>query len=143
MTTEVSPPRSRAEIARDNILTVQRALSERLERGYARETLIREDDPVYTPDFQRFGPARDACGGDPSRPTGRELFAAFDDVTVTYSKMEARDDRVITYFTISGVQTATYFNHPPRGERMTADGVLMHRLRHGRIAEEWAVLRWR
>ncbi|MEZ4502264.1 MAG: ester cyclase [Dehalococcoidia bacterium] len=98
-------------------------------------------DALYVEGFEGKGPARDNCGH--HSPGGaRDMFRAFSDTTFDIKKTVASGERVISYVSFSGVHTDWFDGHAPTGRRMSADGVVVHRVIDGRIVEQWSVLRW-
>jgi len=124
-----------------NMDVVRRALTRRLERGVAGERGVL-DREFYTSDFRRFGPARHICGANTDAPMGEVVFDSFSEPEVEIRHMEAIGNRVITHVSFRGRHTRAFQGHAATGRQMCADAVLVHRLRDGRIAEEWSIVRW-
>jgi predicted ester cyclase len=99
-------------------------------------------DALYADDFEGLGPARDNCGH--HSPGGaRDMHRAFSDTNFVIRDMVASGERVISHVSFEGTHTDWFDGHAPTGRRMTADGVVVHRVVDDRIAEQWSVLRWR
>ena len=82
--------------------------------------------------------------GIPAGPDGMKqltatYYTAFGDAHWTVDEMIATDDTVVTRFTGSGTQTAELNGIPPTGRRVSVQGIWVHRVRDGRIAESWNV----
>ncbi len=101
-----------------------------------------EAEAVFAPELEMLGPARDASGCHRSARPGRDLFAGFSEPSISISKMTASGDRVISQVRFHGRHTGWYEGRPPTGRTMTADGLVVHRIKDGRVVEQWSFARW-
>jgi predicted ester cyclase len=102
-----------------------------------------EYDAIFAPQFELFGPARENCANHSNVRPGHDLFSSFSGSELNISRMVASGDRVISYVRFAGDHTGEFEGHQPTGRRMTADGIVVHRIGDdGRITEQWSVLRW-
>lgn len=84
----------------------------------------------------------------PGEAPGREglkafvayLRRAFADLHIAVEDQVAEEDKVVTRFTISGVQESEFAGIPPTGRRVTITAIVIHRIHHGQIQESW--LNW-
>ena len=119
-----------------NLDVVRRAIAELTACG------SKPPDALYAPDFRSLGPTRGPCDIRGATAASAELFGAFADARVDIERMVGEGERVITHIRFRGQHTAEFQGCPPTGGVMGARGVLVHRLRAGRITEAWTVLRW-
>jgi len=98
-------------------------------------------DEIFAPDYvmhQHHGP-------DDSSPLGveaikefvREFRRAFSDFTDTIHIQLAEGDLVSTAFTSTGTSDGPLHNVQPTGKRVTWTGMVIDRVRDGRIVESW------
>ena len=84
----------------------------------------------------------------PGAPAGREgarqwitlLHAVVPDLHVTIEDMVAEGDTVVVRNTWRGTHTGPFLGLPPTGRPFVLKGMVMWRLRDGKIAERWATL---
>jgi steroid delta-isomerase-like uncharacterized protein len=98
-------------------------------------------DELFTADHQYHDPA---SPGTPAGPAGMKqltstYYTAFRDARWTVNEVIAVDDTVVTRWTGTGTQTAELMGIPPTNRRVSVDGIWVHRVRNGRIAESWNV----
>ncbi|HSW29685.1 MAG TPA: ester cyclase [Longimicrobiales bacterium] len=65
------------------------------------------------------------------------VLAAFPDGYWTIDDMIAEGDRVAWRFTFHGTHRGEFMGFPGSGRRVTMSGMVISRIAHGRIAEEW------
>lgn len=67
----------------------------------------------------------------------REMHTAYHDLVDTVKHMIAEGDMVATHWSLTGTHRQPYRGAAPSGERVTWEGVTLHRIVDGRIAEMW------
>ena len=70
----------------------------------------------------------------------KALFAAFEDVDVKVLEQVAEGDMVASRWSLTARQRAEFMGVPSRGRTATVTGILMDRVRDGKIVEHWAEL---
>jgi serine phosphatase RsbU (regulator of sigma subunit)/ketosteroid isomerase-like protein len=71
--------------------------------------------------------------------SGAELAAPFSDINLTVEDQIAEGDKVVTRWTMTGTHDqGEFFGAPPTGGRQTMNTIVIHRVREGKIAEEWS-----
>jgi steroid delta-isomerase-like uncharacterized protein len=70
----------------------------------------------------------------------RGLRAAFPDVHVEVRDMVAEDDRVAVRWVAQATHTGSLFGEEATGRPVAVDGMTVHRVLDGRIAEDWEVM---
>lgn len=123
---------ARAELEARNIAIARRALELVAQRRTPE--VVAEAAQLYADDFHAYGPAR-------ARAFHRA--DAFDEVELAIKGMEATGSRVVSRIHLLGRHTGVFEGLSPTGRLMEAQGIVVHRIEAGRIAEAWAVLRWR
>lgn len=84
----------------------------------------------------------------PGETSGREglkafvshLRSAFTDLHIAIEDQVAADDKVVTRFTISGIQQGAFAGIPATGKRASVTAIGIHRIHNGQIQESW--LNW-
>jgi steroid delta-isomerase-like uncharacterized protein len=66
--------------------------------------------------------------------------AAFPDLVVTVQDQVAEADMVVTRWSATGTHAGDFAGVPATGRRVTATGIHIHRVRHGRLTEHWEEL---
>ena len=103
----------------------------------------REDfvDEFYSPDYVDHTPSRSRAVA-PGREGVRQAFAAFrrafPDARHVLEDLVAEGDRVTVRLTASGTHTGELFGLQPTGRLVSQSGIVIYRLRDGRIVERWA-----
>ena len=64
---------------------------------------------------------------------------AFGDFKITVNDLIAGGDKVVVHFSLSGTHRAPFAGIPATGRAVKVDGIIIHRLRGGRIVEDFAV----
>ncbi len=67
----------------------------------------------------------------------QEMHTAYPDLVDTVKHMVAEGDMVATHWSITGTHRQPYRGHAPSAERITWEGVTLHRVVDGRIVEMW------
>jgi predicted ester cyclase len=100
-------------------------------------------DELYQPDVVDHDPVP---GAPPGRPGVRysigSLQAAFPDLHVRVDAASAHADKVVVHNTWTGTQDGRLVGLPPTGRRVSNAGIVIFRVRDGRIAERWAMVDW-
>jgi len=65
------------------------------------------------------------------------LLAAFPDLRFTLEDQIVSDDKVATRWVAEGTNTAALGNVPATGRRVRVDGLILDRLRDGKVVERW------
>jgi steroid delta-isomerase-like uncharacterized protein len=68
------------------------------------------------------------------------LHAAFTDLEVMIDDQVAERDRVTTRWSAVGMHTGAFAGIAPTGREVTLSGIDIHRVRRGRLAENWEQL---
>ncbi len=66
-------------------------------------------------------------------------ITAFPDLHFIIEKMIAEGDFVVVHHTARGTHQGNFMNIPPTGKQVTMTGILIDRVAHGKIIEEWSV----
>jgi len=96
-------------------------------------------DELLTPDFvdhstfPGFAPDREG-----EKQMWATFFPAFPDFHSTLEDTVAEGDKVATRFTARGTHKGEYMGIPPTGKRVTVTGIAIHRIKGGKMAENWA-----
>jgi steroid delta-isomerase-like uncharacterized protein len=69
----------------------------------------------------------------------KQLHAAFPDLKFTVDFMLAKDDKVVTYITISGTQKGKFMDIPASGKMVTFKGIDIVGFKNGKAVEHWGV----
>lgn len=93
-------------------------------------------DEYLAPDYVYHGAAGelDAAG---FRAFHETVLAAFPGLTFRIEDMIAAGDRVVTRWTMDGVQEGEFQGIAPTGNHVTVQGIIISRFENGRVAEEW------
>lgn len=97
-------------------------------------------DEILAPDYVRHDPASpDVFGPEGFKAFISEVRRAFPDLAVEIHDLIATDDRVVVRATERGTHEGWWADYEPTGQHIEVDGIVIHRLEDGRIAETWAV----
>jgi steroid delta-isomerase-like uncharacterized protein len=96
-------------------------------------------EEVLAPDYVHHDPATGESG---SGIEGLEHMVgfyrqAFPDFQITLEDQIATGDRVVERWTGSGTHQGSLRGMPPTGRSISAQGISIHRIANGRIAETW------
>lgn len=95
-------------------------------------------DELATPDVVTHGfPGGNPEGRDAYKQFFVGLNKAFPDMRSTIESMVADSEQVAVRFTVTGTHSAPYMGIPPQGRKVNFTGMVLYRLRDGRIAEVW------
>ena len=83
-----------------------------------------------------------------SRPRGpaavkahvTDWLSGFPDLKFTVEQMFVDDDRVFSQLAIDGTQTGQWMGIPPTGKRINIRMMTIHRIRSGKIIEDWVLV---
>ena len=137
MTLATQPQATVIDRSETNMALVRRALA---------LALTEADDAdlaaLYAPGFRYHQPKLELDGVRGARRICENYPAGFSDAELDVIGMDASEDRVTTRIRFRGRHTGHSQGHPPTGRSMEAQGLFVHRIEGGRIAEAWGVLRW-
>jgi steroid delta-isomerase-like uncharacterized protein len=68
----------------------------------------------------------------------REIRAAYPDLVVTVQHIVAEGDLVAIHWSITGTHRQPFRGEAPSAQRLTWEGMVLHRVVAGRIAEMWS-----
>jgi len=96
-------------------------------------------DKYFTPDYVSH------IAGAPPGPPGPAVFkgviaawrGAFPDWHMTINELIAEGDKVCNRFTTTGTHKAPLWGIPPTNKPMTVNGIEIHRIKDGKVAESW------
>jgi steroid delta-isomerase-like uncharacterized protein len=69
-----------------------------------------------------------------------EWLAGFPDLKFTIEQMIAEGDRVSTLLVMDGTHTGHWLGIPPNGKRINIRMMTIHRIRSGKIIEDWVIV---
>jgi len=91
-----------------------------------------EDVVVHVP-FLEMPPGREGI---------RRLYSSFEgaiaDVELTFEDQIAEEDRVMTRWSSVFTHTGELFGVPATGKRVKQSGIMVYRIRDGKVVEQWA-----
>jgi steroid delta-isomerase-like uncharacterized protein len=67
-------------------------------------------------------------------------FAAFPDLKFDVEQMLSAGDHVVTCYTLRGTHTGAWCGVPPTGKSVSVPMFTIHRIRDGKISEDWVLL---
>jgi steroid delta-isomerase-like uncharacterized protein len=99
------------------------------------------DEDCYTHQLQSGLPVV----GAPRGPAGikahvTDWLSGFLDLKFTVEQMFADGDRVISQLAMDGTQTGQWMGVPPTGKRVNIRMMTIHRIRKGKIIEDWVLV---
>ena len=95
-------------------------------------------DEVYASDLVWHEPDQDVRGSEEAKRFVDTYKTAFPDLHATVEDVIAEGDRVVTRWTIRGTHQGEVEEFgPPTGRRVEIEGITLHRIEDGKIAEEW------
>lgn len=95
-------------------------------------------EEVVSPDIVTHGfPGANPSNRDEYKQFFSVLDATFRDMGLTVEALVAEDDKVAVRFTVSGVHVGEYLGIKPTGRAVSFTGMVIYRLKDGRIAETW------
>jgi len=98
-------------------------------------------DELLSPDFvdRSLLPGQGPTREDLKRSVA-EAQATFSKISFTIKEQIAEGDKVVTKYTERSVSRGEYAGIPPTGTEETIEGMYIHRIRDGKIVEEWSEL---
>ena len=98
-------------------------------------------DELLSPDFvdRSLMPGQGPTREDFKR-TIAEINEAFSTTSFTIEEQLAESDKVVTKYTESHVGRGEFAGLPPTGREDTNEGIYIHRIRGGKITEEWSIV---
>ncbi len=106
------------------------------------EMLVNQQNPnavdeLYTPDFVWHELDEDIQGPEQAKQFLEMYLAAFPDMQVTVEDVIAEGEKVVTRWTIRGTHRGELMGIAPTDEQVEIEGITIHRIEGGKIAEEW------
>ena len=95
-------------------------------------------DEFLSEDFIEHDPSP---GIPPNRDGWKQLFKMFAEATPGYhiiNDLIAEDDKVVAHITAYGKHTGTIFGIPATNKEFSMKGIVIWRLKNGKIIEHWA-----
>lgn len=71
-----------------------------------------------------------------------DWLSGFPDLKFTVEQMFADGNRVISQLAMDGTQTGQWMGIPPTGNRVDIRMMTIHRIRAGKIIEDWVLVEW-
>ncbi len=98
-------------------------------------------DELLSPDFvdRSLLPGQGPTREDLKRSVA-EAQATFTKISFTIEEQIAEGDKVVTKYTERSVSRGEYAGIPPTGTEENIEGIYIHRIREGKIVEEWSEL---
>ena len=69
-----------------------------------------------------------------------DWLRGFPDLKFTIERMVAEDDVVVTHCTITGTNSGSWSGTEPTGRKVNAPIIVVHRLKEGKIVEDWVLV---
>lgn len=118
-----------------NKALVRRWLAEMDKRNlHIVDELVAVDYIDHNPPIPDLAPGREGV-----KQANALLLAAFPDAKHTIADQIAEGDKVVTRMTVQGTFLGEYLGIPPNGKRITAEGIMIHRIAGGQLVEHWAM----
>jgi steroid delta-isomerase-like uncharacterized protein len=116
----------------DNKAAVRRGYEE----GFNQRKLAVFDE-LMAPDYVWHLASMTIQGREPAKQLIWRLLTAFPDGRFTIEDMIAEGDRVVVRQTFRGTQQGDFLGIPPTGKQVTATGIEIFRVAHGKSVENW------
>jgi predicted ester cyclase len=71
-----------------------------------------------------------------------DWLSGFSNLKFTVEQMFADRDRIISQLAMDGTQTGQWMGIPPTGKRVNIRMITIHRIRKGKIIEDWVLVEW-
>ena len=68
-----------------------------------------------------------------------DFFSAFSDVQIGIMQQVAEGDRVVTYITLRGKHSGSFFGIQPTEKNISMSAIRIDRMQDGKISEHWSV----
>jgi steroid delta-isomerase-like uncharacterized protein len=94
-------------------------------------------DALFAADFVRHDPGRDLQGVEQNRQFVASLRAAFPDGRFTVEDLIEEGDKVVVRYRFNGSHLGAFQGMAPSGKQVSYTGILIYRVKDGRIAEQW------
>ena len=95
-------------------------------------------DEVYTSDVVWHMPDQEVRGIEEAKQLADMFKSAFPDMQATVEDVVAEGDKAVTRVTLRGTHQGEVEEFgPPTGRRVEVQGITIHRIEDGKIAEEW------
>lgn len=105
----------------------------------ARDTFAR----LFAPGVRHYGPGRELCAATALLQGQPDSFAGFTDRAIAIHDLSYSGQKVIARATFTGTHDGEFSGCQGRGERQTADALIVLSFEGGRIAHASSVLHWR
>lgn len=93
-------------------------------------------DEYLAPDYVYHGASGD-LDADGFKAFHQAVLTAFPGLAFTVDDMIAAGDKVVTRWTLHGVQQGAFQGIAPTGREVTVSGIIISRFEHGKAVEEW------
>jgi steroid delta-isomerase-like uncharacterized protein len=103
-------------------------------------------DELFAPDCitHQLRTGADAQGSPRSPETVKReaagWFTAFPDLRFDLEQMLAADDQVVSRYTMHGTHKGNWMGIPPTGKSVSVPMIAIHRIRGGKIVEDWVLV---
>jgi steroid delta-isomerase-like uncharacterized protein len=98
-------------------------------------------DELFAQDFVRHDPGgRVLRGTNQNRQFIDSLRTAFPDVHYTVEDQIAEGDKVVVRYRFRGTHLGEFQGMPPTKKQVAYTGILIYRISHGKIVEQWTEL---
>lgn len=95
-------------------------------------------DQLISPDHIWHGPGGEEVHGPAGSRQMMEMYlSAFPDLTMTIDDLVAEGDKVVVRWTGHGTHKGALLGAAPTGKTVTAHGIVISRIKDGRIVEDW------
>jgi steroid delta-isomerase-like uncharacterized protein len=95
-------------------------------------------EEVYTADTVLHEPDQDLQGVEEAKQYLSGYISAFPDMSVSVEDVIAEGDKAVTRWTLRGTHQGEVEEFgPPTGKQVELEGITIHRIEDGKIAEEW------
>ena len=95
-------------------------------------------DEAYAPAVVWHNPEGDIRGIEEAKQFVAMFKSAFPDLSATVEDVVAEGEKVVTRVTLRGTHQGVVEEFgPPTGRRVEVEGITIHRIEGGKIAEEW------
>ena len=95
-------------------------------------------DEVYTSDVVWHMPDQEVRGIEEAKQFADMFKSAFPDMQATVEDVVAEGDKAVTRVTMRGTHQGEVEEFgPPTGRQVEVEGITIHRIEDGKIAEEW------
>lgn len=134
------PPEALAATPSNDRVEAHKALARRWFEDVINGRNLDAVDETYAADYVHHGPeGAEMRGLDQARAFAAAILDASADRRATVEEQIVEGDRVVTRFTSRGTQTGPFLGRPATGEPWTTEGIVISRIRNGKIVEDWEI----